>query len=315
MTQAPPDAGSSADRAPFLLAAALGAAVLWAWWPSLREMAGRWLHDPRYSHGFLVPAFTGFLLWRRREMIPTGPIRPSWWGLVLLVVAGALQWAGGRYYVSWLGSFALLPALAGIALLVGGWPALRWSSVPIAFLVFMFPLPYRVEAGMGYPLQRIATLASNFVLQTLGLASVAEGNIILVNESRIGVVEACNGLGMLYMFLAFTVGGALVMHVGAVEKALLVASTPAIALAANVARICLTAILHETAGHGVADSVYHDLAGWLMMPLAFGLLCLEVALLRRLFILVDEDAGPGPMVAGLWQGPGGRPASAGPGRA
>jgi exosortase len=279
-------------------------------------MADRWSHDPRYSHGFLVPAFALFLLWQRRAMLSPGPLRPSWWGLAFLAAGAAVAMAGGRFYVGWLESFALLPSLAGVALLAGGWRALRWSWVSIAFLVFMFPLPYRVEAGMGYPLQRVATLASNYVLQTIGLSSVAEGNIILIENSRIGVVEACNGLGMLYMFLAFTVGATLVCRPGVVESALVIASTPIIALAANVARICVTAVLHVMVGHRVADAVYHDLAGWLMMPLAFAMLWAEFALLRRLLVVPggDDSAHEArPSLAGLGLDLGGRqapPASA-----
>jgi exosortase/archaeosortase family protein len=46
-----------------------------------------------------------------------------------------------------------------------------------------------------------------------------------------------------------------------------VLSAAPIALVANVARISATGLLHETVGGSVADAVYHNLSGWLMMPL------------------------------------------------
>ena len=55
--------------------------------------------------------------------------------------------------------------------------------------------------------------------------------------------------------------------------------TLVIALAANIIRILVTAILHKTAGSELADLVFHDLAGWLMMPLALGMLWLELLVL------------------------------------
>jgi exosortase len=179
--------------------------------------------------------------------------------------------------------------LAGVAVLAGGWPALRWSWPALVFLVFMVPLPYRVEHALGAPLQRVATVASNYTLQTIGLPAVAEGNVILIGDARIGVVDACNGLGMLFMFLAFTVGTALVLERGLVEKLFIVISAVPIAVAANVMRITLTGLLQVTAGGRVADAVYHDLAGWLMMPLALAALWVETALISRLFVEVTEQ--------------------------
>lgn len=266
-----------------------GAALVWAEWPELREMAASWTHDARYSHGVLVPAFAGYLLWHRRDRL-TGFGAPSAWGAALVAAGAALKLVGARYYVSWFDALSLLPMLAGLALLVGGWPVLRWSAASVAFLIFMIPLPYRVEMALGYPLQRLATVASNYALQTLGLPSVAEGNIILLDGATIGVVEACNGLGMLFMFFAFTVATAMVTRRPLLDRVILVASAVPIALAANVLRITVTGLLHEAVGGKVANAVYHDLAGWLMMPVALAAMAAELSLLSRLFL----DAPPQP---------------------
>jgi exosortase len=277
----------------------LGAALLWSSWPALRAMAHRWATDPRYSHGFLVPVFAAYLLWSRRPEPAAAPAPRATRGavaaaLALLAASAALKLAGSHYYLGWVDAAALLPGLAGLALLVGSWRGLRRCGPAIAFLVFMIPLPFRVEFALGAPLQRLATLASAYALQTLGLPAVAEGNTILLDEVQIGVVEACNGLGMLFMFAAFAVGAALVLPRPPAERVVLVVSAAPIALAANVARITLTGLLHATAGSRVADAVYHDLAGWLMMPLALAALALELALLARLFPAVEPaEALPG----------------------
>jgi hypothetical protein len=55
-------------------------------------------------------------------------------------------------------------------------------------------------------------------------------------------------------------------------------------MGANIARIVVTGLLYETAGGHVADAVYHDLAGWLMMPMALGVLWAELLLLSHLFL-------------------------------
>jgi exosortase len=267
----------------------LVASLLWSSWPDIREMLKRWSGDARYSHGFLVPAFALYLLWRRREMLLSRPVEPSWWGLSLVVVGAAMKLAGARYYLLWIEPLSLLPTLAGVAWLVGGRTALRWAWPAIGFLFFMIPLPYRIEMSLGSPLQRIATLSSTYALQTMGLPVVPEGNVILLENGKIGVVEACNGLGMLFMFFAVTVGSVLVVDRGPLVKGLVVLSAIPIAVAANVTRITMTGLLHETIGGRVADAVYHDLAGWLMMPLALAVLGSEFWLLARLIIEVAPE--------------------------
>jgi exosortase len=270
------------------LLAGLAAALLWAYWPTLAEIVGKWAHDPQYSHGYLVPAFSLYLLWWRRKKLEAGTPGPNWWGAVLLAAALALRLAGTYLYFGWLEAVSLLPLLAGAALLLGGWPALRWSWPAIGFLVFMVPLPFRLETGLAQPLQGIATRTATYTLQTLGFPAFSEGNVIRVNEARIGVVEACSGLGMLLLFFALATGLAIRVRRPWVDRLVIVASAAPVAVAANVIRITVTALLHVTAGSRLADLVFHDLAGWLMMPLALAMLWLELALLSRLLVVPPD---------------------------
>lgn len=273
----------------------LGGAVLvllWAYWPTLAELARRWAHDPQYSHGYLIPAFALALLWLRRERLPAAETwKPAGWGWPLLLGALALRLAGTYYFLTWLEALSLLPALAGLCLLLGGWPVWRWSWPAVAFLAFMIPLPYRLAVALADPLQRVATVCSTFALQSLGVPAVAEGNVILLSEVELGVVEACSGMRMLVIFFALAAAVALVIRRPWWEKLLLAASAVPIALISNVTRITATGILHETVGSNLANAVFHDFAGWVMMPLALGLFWVELKLLK-LLLIEEEASGP-----------------------
>src|SRR5438270_7709409 len=74
------------------------ATLLWSLWPSLSDMVQRWSHDPRYSHGFLVPAFALYLLWHRRTEYASASFGPSWWGIPLIIVGAAIRVVGAYYY-------------------------------------------------------------------------------------------------------------------------------------------------------------------------------------------------------------------------
>jgi exosortase/archaeosortase family protein len=104
------------------------------------------------------------------------------------------------------------------------------------------------------------------------------------------VAEACSGLGMLFTFLALATAVAFVIDRPPRDKIILVASALPIALLANVVRVTATGVLHVTAGDAAAKAFFHDLAGWVMMPLALGVLWLELVVLSRLFVAAERPA-------------------------
>jgi exosortase len=260
----------------------LGVSLVWAYWITFGRLIQTWARDPQYSHGYLVPLFAAVLLWLRRDRLAAVSFRFSWWGVPFLAAAGLLRLAGTYWFISWLDALSLLLCLVGITVVLGEWAALRWAWPAIGFLGFMLPLPYQLQVALGQPLQRIATVASTYTLQTLGLPAIAEGNVIVLGELRIGIVEACNGLSMLVIFFAISTAVAMLIQRPRWEKAVIVASAIPIAVLANIARIVATALLNEYAGGGVAHAVFHDWSGWLMMSLALAILWGEMALLSCL---------------------------------
>ena len=258
---------------------------------------GPGLRNPRYSHGYLVPLFALYVLWLRRAN-RSDQVGSRWIGPVLILAGGFLYFLGAYAYFTWLDSTSLLVTLCGLCALLGGQAGLGWAWPSIAFLIFMVPLPYRIETTLGSPLQRLATVISTYVLQVFGLPAFSSGNTIIINDYTIGIVDACNGLGASYMVLACAVGASLVIDRPLVDRIILIASAIPIALVANATRVTLTGLLHELLGKGAADHLEHDLAGWLTMPLAIALLYIEYKLLLRLFVdAPDSPAAPAGSVA------------------
>ena len=275
----------------FLSAAALGVLIVAIYFDVLRHLILRWSHEADYSHGFLVPIFSAWLLWQRRPMIASvgATVRGRWLGLVLLVSSAAIRAVNIYFNLPLVEPVALIVCLAGVAGLIGGFPALRWTWPSILFLFFMIPLPGVVASQLSGPLQHLATVCSTFVLQTLGIPAIATGNVIWLSQGKIGVVEACSGLRMLVMFGAITVAAVFLLDVAIWEKVCLLVSSIGIALASNVFRITVTGMAQEFVGPDIAHRIFHDLAGWIMMPLAILLLMMEVFLLSRLFPRVAAE--------------------------
>jgi exosortase/archaeosortase family protein len=103
-----------------------------------------------------------------------------------------------------------------------------------------------------------------------------------MGDVSIGVVEACSGLSMLVIFFFLSAAVATLVPRPLWERLLVVVSAIPIALAANITRIIVTAVMHKVS-HYWADLVFHDLAGYLMILLGLGLLWVELRLLSWMF--------------------------------
>ena len=268
--------------------APLIAVLPWAYAEPLRNLSERWATEPDYNHGFLVPLFSLYLLWSRRRMLDVTNLRGSWWGLAFLLLAAGMRLFSALLFYPSMDAQSLIPCLAGVVLLIGGWNGLRWAWPSILFLLFMMPLPGVMATLFSHRLQRLTTICSTWLLQLLGLPAISQGNVIKLTQGEIGVVEACSGLRMLMLFLAITVAASFLMNRPAWEKFFIAGSAMAIGIVANLVRITATALLFEYFDPNWAHFVFHDMAGWLMMPLAMVLLAGELWLLSLLLIAPDE---------------------------
>jgi exosortase len=261
------------------------AVLAWAYLPTLQFMADKWATDPQYSHGFLVPFFSAYLIYRSRlSGSPwTSTPRPLI-GCGLLAVVAVCRWLAGGLLFHQLDAATMLVAVAGFAVAAGGWRLLRRTAPAVLFLAFMIPLPFEIERNVGGPLRTVATISSTFLLQTCGLPAVAEGNVILIDDVKLGVAEACSGLKMLLTFAAFSVGAVLLANRTLFERMILLLGIVPIAVLTNVLRVTAMGVAHTFVTDKATTDTLHDVFGWLMMPVGLGLLALELWVLDRLVV-------------------------------
>ena len=252
----------------------------------------RWSTEPQYSHGFAIPIMALGLGWISRHKFLKGTARSSIWGLYMLLVGIVGHIAAVYIYAEAVDAASLLLTIAGTALLIWGRCAFNGLWPAVFFLGFMLPLPFQIERALSGPLQQLGASEAAWYIQTFGIPAIAQGNTILMGDTHLGVADACSGLRMLMVFMAISAAAVIISKRTAWEKLLMLLSAVPIALVCNVVRIVATAVAHQTLGRNTADLVFHDLSGWLMMPLAMLMLFLELKLLDCLFVQV-HDSSPG----------------------
>jgi exosortase len=259
-------------------------ALGWAYWPNLVGLYETWSNDPNYSHGFLVVPIALVMLWQRLTGMRLDELKPSAWGWLALAVVLVSRAFFYEWGVEWRETATLPVVIACLTLALGGWPLLRRAWPAIAFLVFLLPLPPKVNGALAQPLQTVATAGTCWLLKITGLWVVPEGNIILLGQHQLEVAEACNGLSMLMCLTATVVATIILIPMANWKRVVLFASIIPIALASNILRITSTSWAYHLLGAGTGKEFAHDAAGWLMMPVALLLVGLELLTLSWLIV-------------------------------
>jgi exosortase len=259
--------------------------LAWAYGPTLAELIRDWQSDDNYSVGQLVPFAALYLLWQERTALRRCRIRPCWWGLPIIIVAQGGLAFGLLFMFQSAERYALVLTVIGLVLLVAGKDVFRQVGWILLFLFLMVPLPGRIHNMVSGPLQSQATAGAVYILEVLGITVTREGHVLVLNHSvPVAVAEACSGLRML---TAFVMVGSVMAYVFARpfwQKCVLVLSTVPVAIACNLIRLVVTAMLFLYTSSETAERFFHDFAGWTMMPIAIGLLLLELWVMGKLVV-------------------------------
>jgi len=267
---------------PGLLALISVAVAIFAFSGALAELVHRWTSQEEYSHGFLIPAVSVWLLWNRREVLLTSFGRPSWLGLAVISVAALMHVVGEYSSLFILSQLAFILALIGIALAAGGYPLLKTTFVAIAFLIFAIPLPYFIESKLTLQLQLISSQLGVDVINLFQIPVYLEGNVIDLGYYKLQVVEACSGLRYLYPLLSLSFLAAYLFQARLWQRVLVFLSGIPITIAMNGFRIGMVGVTVDRWGTQMADGVLHLFEGWVIFIACAALLIAEIAILARL---------------------------------
>jgi len=226
--------------------------------------------DSYYSHGFLIPLLSAFVIWWKRDGLKTMNVVPSRAGLWVLGGGLLLYVLATSWLVNFFSALSMLVVLAGLSIYLFGLAVTRALWFPLAYLLYMVPLPKFSIIYITFWLKLlVASLAADFV-EIVGIPVLLDGAYLALPNGVIEIENACSGLRSL---IALTSLGAVYAYLAPLSTArkwiLLVASVP-IALAANLTRVVAMVLVSYRYGpRGRAFEWTDFTTGLLVFALAF----------------------------------------------
>ena len=263
----------------FLLFLVTMALSFWLYWDGLAEAVLRWELQEEYSHGYLIPLVSLFILWEKRFQIASSYQNYSWWGLPIIALALIILLVGEVSALYMLIHYSFIILLLGLSVAFLG-SATRYTWVAIVLLGFAVPLPYFIEVILTSKLQLISSQLGVEIIRLCRIPVFLSGNIIDLGNYQLQVVEACSGLRYLFPLMSLGFIGGYLYQASAWKRAVLFLSTVPITIFMNSVRIAITGILVDNWGTEMAEGFLHDFEGWLIFMACGGLLLLEVVLME-----------------------------------
>lgn len=229
------------------LLALTGTALAVTFYPTFVWMAARFTEaDSYYSHGFLVPLISSYLLWRERRALASLPVSSSPAGLALVALGLAMHIAAGVVFrVGFISGLSLILVLIGLTLYLYGPKVARAALFPLLFLVFMVPAPKVIIIGFSFKLKMMAAAAAGKILALTPLRFEQYGSVIHLPTGALTVDNECSGINSLISIVMLSVLFAYFMAGSVLRRGLFVVASLPIAVAANITRIlCLVLIAY-----------------------------------------------------------------------
>jgi len=239
--------------------------------PVLAALVRQWSNDPDMGHAFAVPAFAAYIAWKKRSEIAGLAPSPTWWGLAVML------WAGLQLYLATLGAELFLArtsfvfSIIGAVLLLGGTRYVKIFRFPLFLLFFMIPIPAVIYTQITFPLQLFASRVAESTIDLLQIPVIREGNVLILPQQTLNVVEACSGIRSLLTLSFLSLIYGYFCEKRTWVRTVLFFSTIPIAILANSGRVTFTGIVSQF-NPELAEGWFHEAQGWVIFMIGLFIL-------------------------------------------
>ncbi len=247
----------------WLLLAVLMVMLAFIFRDGLVELEHLWAKKEEYSHAYLLPIISLFLVWQKSDELRQLPLKGAWLGVSIVVIGILLGFAGSLSTIFLVVHYSILITLAGIVLAYLGRRGLMLLWAPLLLLFFTIPLPPFLYNAVSVKLQLISSELGVATIRLFGISVFLEGNVIDLGSYKLQVVEACNGLRYLFPLMSIAFIMAYFFQVALWKRVLVFLASIPLTIIMNSIRIGVIGVMVEYWGTDMAEGFLHDFEGWL----------------------------------------------------
>jgi exosortase len=255
------------DGSQTLLLACLIGLGGWTQFAALRDIWMVGTGSEEQSHILLAPFVAIWLFWLRRSRLRAVRLAPTLWGPVIIAAGWIMSRFGYEMGVQVAWHLGALVTLVGCVVTLTGFSILRHFAPAFVALLFLIPVPGTIRQLIAIPLQAVATNITQIMLEVIGIPATRDGHVLLINGEQVAVDEACNGMRMVFALTLIVYAFAFSTPLRPSVRVLLLVLSPIAALVSNIIRLIPTTVFF---GYGSVEQAqhFHDIAGWIMLPVA-----------------------------------------------
>lgn len=221
-----------------------------------------WQEDKEFSHGFLVPLISIWLVWLKREQLASLVARPSpVFGALIILLSGFLLLAGRAGGFVLAEGISLLFILPGIILFLLGWDYLKALALPLAYLNFMVPWMEEIMNHLHRPFQLLSANLGALLLNGLGIPVFRDGINIMLPGVSMEVARGCSGVQFLLSVIALGIPLVYLTQKTWTRGIIVIAFSVGISIPTNGARVALAGIMGHLYGSGSFHGPFHIFQG------------------------------------------------------
>jgi exosortase len=257
----------------------LGAIGVWSTrtaWADIYFIASQ---DEEANHIFLVPIVAVWMIWARRARLRYCPPAGTFVGPPIVAAGWLMSAYGYNNAVQALWHAGAVTVVLGCVLSVLGKNVLFRFLPAFAVLAFLVPVPGSLRQALAVPLQTATAVATQALLETFGVPIERSANMLTLNGHNVTVAEACNGMRMVFALVLVSYAFAFSMPLRNSVRAIVLIASPLAAIVCNVIRLIPTVWFFGYAEQDFATR-FHDVSGWIMLPVAFFMLLGIIRALR-----------------------------------
>lgn len=272
--------------------------IVLVYWGSIQHLLiARWLRDGNWSHGWLIPLFSLYFLWMKRDELADCKPRGSFVGAAILILSlFMLFFSAWRLRMGYPQALSIVGTIFGATLLMGGWSIIRIAWFPILFLVLAIPLPDRVYVELTFPLRKLASSAAAMLMPFFAQGLHTQAQAVVIDyvmpgkpPGTLNVEEACSGMRLMMAFVTLGVAMSYLGDRPVWQRVIMIVSCLPIAVFCNTIRVTTTGLFWIYGYHDFAQGTPHQLLGIVMLGIALGLYALIGYVLAHLMIEDHES--------------------------